>query len=318
MWWLALFAFAPAGGSIEVVLAPTEAAQELPAHRVEAVGPRVATALESFDAVNLTPSEAPLEATCTAPSCLRQYAGEGATHVMRVELSARDQDYDLRLSLLEIRTGNVVASAAGGCDLCTDVEIGEMAARTATRMREPITALGNQPALVVVDGLPAGAAVSIDGAPVGEAPVQAEVSPGRHQVIVSLPGHESYTHGWVAEGGQTHTETYQLRELERKRESRALRIGGWTAFAIGLAGIGGGAGITALHNRPDKSSCPDGQSDPNGRCPRMYDTLGAGLATMGAGLLVAGAGAAMIGVDAKRRRAHVAFSPRHVEFRLRF
>lgn len=309
----------PAAGSIDIAVPPPVVTSgEVPPHRLEPVSPRVVESVELLEGVEVEAVAGPLDITCTASDCLRAVAGAKATHVMRTEIEARDGDYDLRLSLIEIATGAVVASAAGGCDLCTDADISEMVTRTATRLRDPILALHDQPAVLVVNGLPAEAEVSIDGEVVGTAPLQQSVEPGRHQLVVAAPGHESQSQAWVAESGTTFEFDYELRVLERSKSKRGMRVAGWTLFGLGLAGIGGGAGLTALHNRPHKPSCPGGETDPNGRCPDMYDTLGPGIGVMGAGLLVAAAGATLVAIDAKRRRAHVAWSPRSVTFHLAF
>jgi hypothetical protein len=281
--------------------------------------PRVLRELASVEDLTVTPLEVVLDPACASRSCLVPLAADSDTsHILRARLEASEQDYDLRLEVLEVETGTVVASAVGSCEVCTEVEIGEMISRTGARLREPLAALVVQSAIIVVDGSPAGARVAIDGEAVGEAPYQGQVGAGTHQLVVTAPDHESYNESWLAESGETHTASFRLAPIETIVYKPTLRWAGWSTLAVGFAGVGAGAVLLALHDRPVDSSCPDTGPDVNGRCPEMYGTLGAGLASLSVGVVAAAVGGTLLGVDAKRRRTRVAFSPRSINVRLEF
>jgi tetratricopeptide (TPR) repeat protein len=79
--------------------------------------------------------------------------------------------------------------------------------------------------------------------------------------------------------------------------ARPLRILKWAAGAAGLAALGVGAGLLAIHGRPLQSDeCGDKL------CPQQYDTLigGATAVAVGGALLVGSA--VMFGLDYKRSR----------------
>lgn len=305
------------GPSLELGVAQPSVSEAVAPHHADSLPSLVAKELASAEAVSAALVAAPVPPGCSEPSCLPE-AGSAA-YLVRSQLTAVEQDYDVRLEVIDRKSGAVVASAAGSCEVCTEVEVGEMITRTAARLAEPLAGLLSQSAIIVVEGAPDGAAVAIDGQAVGSSPYSGQVEAGTHQLVVSAPDHHSHTETWLAEEGATRTIQFALEPIDQSVRSPAMRRAGWASLGVGLGAIAGGAVTLAFHNRPDKSSCPDGMTDENGRCPQQYDTLGAGLGIMGVGLAAAAAGSALLVVDAKRRkRASVAMTPRSVSLRVSF
>jgi hypothetical protein len=204
---------------------------------------------------------------CTDLACYREAArARGAGHVLVLDVTAVDRDYNLRLELIDVETGEV-KTLREGCSICgledackladslgTRIHLVWQAARDeaaarrlrdeqARRVREQDAALREQPRLRVASS-PSGAAVLVDGEAVGRTPVEHAVTSGRHVVELRLRGHVAERREVEAIRGTTVPLDVVLRpggKLPPNARSRAMLISG-----VSLAGAGGvGLGLMA-------------------------------------------------------------------------
>ena len=237
------------GPSLELGVAQPSVSEAVAPHHADSLPSLVAKELASAEAVSAALVAAPVPPGCSEPSCLPE-AGSAA-YLVRSQLTAVEQDYDVRLEVIDRKSGAVVASAAGSCEVCTEVEVGEMITRTAARLAEPLAGLLSQSAIIVVEGAPDGAAVAIDGQAVGSSPYSGQVEAGTHQLVVSAPDHHSHTETWLAEEGATRTIQFALEPIDQSVRSPAMRRAGWASLGVGLGAIAGGAVTLAFHNAGD-------------------------------------------------------------------
>lgn len=85
------------------------------------------------------------------------------------------------------------------------------------------------------------------------------------------------------------------------KNAKALTGIGAALLGLGVGAIGGGAVLIALDGRNHKPSCPADEVDPNGACPNIWTTRGAGIGTLAGGVALAGAGVALLVVGLKRK-----------------
>lgn len=109
---------------------------------------------------------------------------------------------------------------------------------------------------------------------------------------------------------------------EPKKGNKVFTPLGAAAVALGVGAVGGGAVLLALDGRNHKPSCPADQLDPNGGCPNVWTTKGAGIGTLVAGIALVGGGVGLLVVGAKRNpkdeTARLRLGPGSIEFTTRF
>ncbi|TMQ10293.1 MAG: PEGA domain-containing protein [Deltaproteobacteria bacterium] len=134
---------------------------------------------------------------------------------------------------------------------------------------------------LTVRSRPAGAQITLDGAPVDPAGPIATY-PGKHTIVLQLPGYAPAATDVVAADRQITEVTITLVRLrapaaERRRSSLMPSL----AISVGCAAIAAGIVLIAINETPD----------PHGPQPRdYYSTATTGTLTLAAGALAAGAG----------------------------
>lgn len=115
------------------------------------------------------------------------------------------------------------------------------------------------PAMLAVGG-PSGAEVSVDGRPVGRLPMNAPVPvpPGRHLVVISKGGHQSYAEELTFKRAERRTIDEPLRATTQRKISYGLMVGGG---ALALAG--GAFGLIALKHEGDAADIRDARLERN-------------------------------------------------------
>lgn len=220
--------------------------------------------------------------TCSSARCLGEAARLLSAHLLlggRVSKAASGE-WTLSLWLFNADEGATVAThrdRCGGCDL-------EQASAWASKVaRQLINSAGpaDTSARLEVRSTPPGAAVSIDGSPVGVSGMAFGVSAGRHTVSVELEGHEVAAREVDLPPGKTTV-------LEVKLQPRAAvpappdrpapgpgffsaRVFKWVTLGVAVAGLAAGISLIAIDGQP---TCDE--SFPNMECPEVRDTLAAG------------------------------------------
>lgn len=240
--------------------------------------------------------------TTTAPAleeALRKAVGDrfwATGPQLHVNVSERERDYDAMVTVT--RADGSRAEAAVKCTICTPREVGQKIATTAIELLEPPPE--GTTAQVEVTSSPAGATVEIDGTAVGRTPTRVEVTPGSHRIVLRKQGHVTQERQVELVGGGEDLVRVELPK-DRSRQHRAMRIAGWTAIGVGIAGVVTGIALIATDENPVKNNCSGPHVDRFGNCEFRWNTLGAGVGLLVPGLLVAGAGTALVVIGRKDR-----------------
>ncbi len=202
----------------------------------------------------LTVVEAPADAaSCREAECRTAAArAGGAGHVVSLEVRAVDRDFDVRVRLTEVATGEA-RELGEGCSICgledASALVESLGARLGPVLRTSLEeaaarrlqeqALREQPRLHVVTS-PAGASVAIDGQKVGVTPLVIPGAAGRHVVEIRRAR-------YLTETREVHLTRGTISELEvalrsdgrlpPSARSRALLISGASLLGVGLGGV---------------------------------------------------------------------------------
>jgi hypothetical protein len=230
-----------------------------------------------------------------------------------------ERDYTFAIDVASTRTGEVVATVEGECDLCGFEEVGALIEAKAVAAAAALEKLRAAFATVEIGTNPLGATVEVDGVVQGTTPLDLELAPGVHRVRVTKPGFLDQVFEYEAIEGMRKRMTIPL-EAEPKpppdpaiRRSRDMFIAGGVIGVLGLGAVGGGVALLAIDGEPYERDC---QADVQGNCRQLYRTANGGIATIavGAAGTILGITLVALGADArrkaKRRKANVRFLPR--------
>jgi hypothetical protein len=251
----------------------------------------------AFDIV--TPEEVEKTASgassCNDAGCFKKIASQtGATHIVRAEVTVKDRDYNVRVQLIDGKSGTVMVKSAESCEICGITDAGSLMGSAAATLRTKLDALASGPATAVVTTEPAGAEVTIDGELAGVTPLERQVIPGKHVLRVSKEGYIAVEREVTfVEGGQ---ETLPF-TLEKVPSRLPARPWGWASLALGIGAIGVAVPFAVLDDRGYKlgSQCRGGNVDLDGDCRKLWDTeyivlstalVGATLVTLGVAVLL--------------------------------
>lgn len=243
--------------------------------------------------------------TCTDASCWIAFAERaGVSHVVRTTLTVQDRDYGVRADLIDGRTGEVIATVERGCELCGSEELGTTFEDVGDALRRKLASQSDGPAQLVITSTPVGATVRLDGAPIGKTPLTVEVAAGEHEIEIVMRDHITQRRRLAFVEGVKQEWNVALVDVPRddRRDRRPLRIAGWTALGVGLAGVGIGVGLAVLDEHPMRSRCSGENVDAAGHCKYRYDSLGAGIAVAAIGGAALATGVALVVVDRRKHR----------------
>jgi hypothetical protein len=203
---------------------------------------------------------------CSDPACMSRIRTTfGVRYIVRPTLTAVDRDYNLRLELLDTRSGAVVGEYSEHCELCGLAEARTRVADGAVALLAPVLAKPAVPAPLKIRSEPPGAHIDIDGRATGRAPFERAASPGPQ------PEERALT---LADGerGTVHVPP-QPAPLPRGRVLLALGI------PLAILGVG----LLALDDRRLAPGC-------EGECRKLHTIWpGAAILTTGAILTTIGA-----------------------------
>jgi hypothetical protein len=246
--------------------------------------------------------EASGAAPCAEPSCYPALArAVGVGYLVSGRVVEQEKTYDIRLELLNGRTGATLASVHERCETCGLEDAAEKANLAASALRARLEAVTRMPARFVIRSRPPAAPARIDGRPVGNTPLDLELPSGEHQLTLELANHEPLRRTLVVVSGVD--ETLDL-ELVRRADLFPYRPIGWSALALGAVALG--SGIYALVLDGKEVSCAPSEEDAQGHCPRVHSTSVLGGVLLGVGSASAAVGAISLYLGASRSAPSVA------------
>jgi hypothetical protein len=233
---------------------------------------------------------------CAEPSCYPTLARElGVGYLVAGAIVESGKTYDIKLDLLNGRTGAALGSVHERCETCGLEDAAEKVNLAASSLRTRLEAVTRMPARFVIRSNPPAAQAQLDGKPVGTTPLDLELASGEHQLSLRAADHEPLHRTFVVVSGVD--ETLDL-DLVREPSLFPYRPIGWTGLGLGAAAIAGG--IIALVVDGKQISCPKSQQDSRGQCPRVRSTgvLGAVLLGVGSASAAVGGISLYLGSDA--------------------
>jgi hypothetical protein len=288
-------------GTSRVVVLGTAVEGDLQASR----GDELTTALRDglargeFELVDSPPdwasvvSCAPSSSAKWSPDCAAQAARKvGADYAVVMKIVVDRRDYSIGLEVIGAETGSVSASSSERCEVCGIAEARDVVDSQAAAIRARIESLTLAAPVVVFESSPPGAIIRLDGKLVGETPFERVLEPGPHVVEGSLHGYVAESQRLEAVAGVRSTVKFDLEPVPRSVRFAKLRVFGWVALGVGVAGVVTGATLVAIDGRPNELDCRGGNVDPEGDCKFVYGTLGGGIGALAAGgaLLATGVG----------------------------
>lgn len=231
---------------------------------------------------------------CKDAECYRRAAESAGIEVfVGGTIERKGPDHAIELYAITGDTGEVIASVDGLCEICGIGELGDMVGALAARLRP---ALENSilPTVLIVDSDPSGADVWVDGAKLGTTPLEANISPGTHELEVVKRGHRTEHVEIDARLGVKESFSFRL-----ARTTALPRWVHWTALGVGAGALGGGIALLVIHERPVERDC---NPDAEGRCEFLYDTLEGGVALTMVGIALVGAGVGLLINQVKKDR----------------
>ena len=294
--------------STRAVVVPIAVSGELePAWRRE-FGERLRAGLERGDAELVAREKA---AACRDDACWGALAREAdAAYVVSTSVAIVERDYDIRIDVRSGRDGRVVVSVDQRCELCglgeAATQLSDMAAAVASKL----DALAAAKAVLAIESVPEGAAIALDGTPIGTTPLVRDVVPGTHSVRASSSGYRTQARDVEAVAGVQQLVRFELVEATPPGRKH-LRNFGWAALGLGGAAVIAGAPLVAIDERPVTSRCTGEDVNAFGVCKYRYDTLvgGAVLIGVGAAAIITGTVIAVVTRKTKRRSEQARLGP---------
>ena len=237
----------------------------------------------------------------------------GAEFAVSMRIALDRRDYSIELEVIDAKSAEVSGSSSERCEVCGIAEARDVVDNQAAAIRARIESLTLAPPVIAFESTPPGALIRFDGKVVGEAPFERVVEPGPHQVEATLDGYVAETQNLEAVKGVQAKIAFELEPVPRSVRFRKLRIFGWAALGVGVAGVATGITLIALDGRPNRFDCDGSNVDPDGDCKFVYGTMagGIGAAVAGGVLLATGIGI-IVGTrdkDRKGSKAKAQISP---------
>lgn len=271
-------------------------------------------------------------AGCADKDCFVRVAkATRATHLVRAKVVVRDRDYDVKVELVDGKTGAIVAKSEEGCEICGVVDAGSLMGSAAATLRTKLDALAKGPSVLTVKSEPVGAEVRIDGEIVGVTPLERPIIPGDRVVRVSKEGFITIEREVTVVEGVAEEVSFGLEKVPNRLPKRPW---GFVSLGLGIAGVGVAATFAALEDKPYKvgKACDGSNMDDVGRCRKLWDTewivfgtslAAATLVTLGVAVLLTSSKSRAKGskaTKAKKRKANarVGIGPGSLVLRGRF
>ena len=268
---------------------------EIPEADQKVLSGELVKSLRERGAFQVIPPEQVLEAVpnagkCDNGRCAQRIADKTqATHVVRTVVTVQDRDYDVKISLIDGKSGSVLAKTGEGCEICGIADVGQIIATNAATLKTKLEALARGPASLKVESTPAGAVVTIDGEVAGTTPLDRPSLPGKHVIRVSAEGYIAVEREVTSVEGVDEQIAFELEKVPSKLPGATW---GWVSLGVGAAGLATGLAFVAIDGEENQLACDAGEGtrDADGDCKYLWDTKwpGAGASIAGAALLTLG------------------------------
>ncbi|HWB78263.1 MAG TPA: PEGA domain-containing protein [Nannocystaceae bacterium] len=243
---------------------------------------------------------------CRDEACWRDLARTSdAAFVVVGSVVIVERDYDLHIEVRAAKDGAIVLRVDQRCELCGIGEAAQQLSDLAAAVAAKLDALASARATLAIESVPTGAAITLDGAEIGTAPLSRDVVPGTHDVGASLSGYRTQLRAIEAAAGVQQLVRFELIAQPATRSDRKhLRRLGWALLGLGAAGVIAGGSLVAIDERPVTGNCTGENVNAFGVCKYRHDTLagGAALIGVGAAAIVAGTVIAIVTHARKRKR----------------
>lgn len=252
----------------------------------------------------------PDAAACDALACVPADTRAQARYAVHDTIELVDRNYAFSLELIEIDSGEVVATAAGRCEICGLADAGTELAALAASLRDKLDRLVTAPPTVRIETTPPGARVFVDGEDRGVSPLELQTVAGHHRIEARKPGHVAATRELDLVDGVRERVALALTPVpaadavvvppqprdDHRRARRGATAAGATLLGVGIAAAIGGAALWAVDSRAVGWRCSGEDRDAFGHCRYLYDTRGAGIAMVVGGATAAITGAIVLGL----------------------
>jgi hypothetical protein len=222
--------------------------------------------------LRLGSSDEMLNCSGVGPCVARSAQALGADRLVAADIGITGKDYTIKLRMLD-PVGREVAKVDEPCDICTVKEADEAMTRAAAKLT---AAAKSAPPIETAPPAPQPKVET----PQPQPPPQP--TPPRAEPTPTPPSAQPAT-----------TPPAVTTRVERHVPWRALAI---TSLVVGVAAIGGGAGLVAIDGQP---TC--GLPNPKQSCPDVYNTVGGGAALLSLGIAGVAASGAMFYLDYRAR-----------------
>jgi hypothetical protein len=282
---LAAPASAAAPAQSDIAVAPVLTAGEVPEYWNDEIA---AAVQDSFAQGERTSVRLLAAGDCEGEIC-DDAAVKGATHLVRVRLAAQSRVYTLRISAIDLATGERFESREE-CPLCGLAEVVEMAARQSRVLAGKLDRLATAIGWVTIDTRPAGADITVDGEPKGRTPATLALAPGSHEVALQRRGYNSTSRRITSVADVRETWAVDLVPREhRDTRARALTIAGGVLVGVAAAPLVAGSALLAVDGKQYRRRCSGEDVDPQGDCRFRFSS------NVHGGVLVGLAAALVIG-----------------------
>jgi hypothetical protein len=229
-------------------------------------------------------------------------------YVVWTTLSLRGADQHVRFEIVDASAARVVATVEDTCEICGEAEFLEFTDASVGLLLGRLREIQPRAALLAVVGTPPRAHIEVDGRVVGAVPWEGELEPGPHTVTVRSRNHLTSTRQVEVSPGTRERLDVELLEDPAGRRRR-LAAAGWALTGAGTVLVAAGATFWGLHGQPHLRSCAE--MDAQGRCPKVYSSLGLGIGLTSAGVagLLAATGVWIRLAVEPRRRARIGIGP---------
>src|SRR5690606_9230094 len=188
--------------------------------------------------------------------CAAQGAkGVGADYAIWMSVELDRRDYAITLELIDAGTAEIVSSTSERCEVCGISEARDVVDNQAAALRASLEAATLAPPVVVFRSTPPGATIRLDGQVLGTTPLETILDPGMHHIEASLGGHVDGQRTFEAVTGVRTAVSFDLEPAPRPESIRKLRIFGWTALGVGIAGLATGATLIGIDGRQNTLDC---------------------------------------------------------------
>ncbi|MGB1014992.1 MAG: PEGA domain-containing protein [Nannocystaceae bacterium] len=226
---------------------------------------------------------------CSSKACFKSAAkATGARYVVRTTVDIQDRDYQVSVELLDGKSGDRVANSQDSCEICGVADAAGLLSAAAATISVKLDALAKGPAALTLTSSPNGALVTLDGEIIGTTPIERTIAPGKHLLRLSKDGYIAIEREVTFVDGVSEELDIELEKLPSRLPGRRW---GYASLGIGIAALGGGVALTAIHDLPHSFSCSGENLDMNGQCRYLFNTK-----WYGAAALIGGAALTTLGV----------------------